>query len=240
MLQTLLDIIYPPRCPICDDIIIPKGNKVCPSCKTKPIYIKEPRCKKCSKPIEREEQEYCSDCERKSFYYDQGFAVWIYDKTMKSSVSNFKYHGRKEYADFYVDEILREYENLLRKLSVDAIVPIPIHRSRYLDRGYNQADILARGIGKALKLPVVSDLLIRNKKTLPQKGLSDKERLRNLVEAFEYNKRLVSYYKEPLSKILLVDDIYTTGATMEACAKVLKSHGVNEVYFIVLCIGKGY
>jgi predicted amidophosphoribosyltransferase len=82
--------------------------------------------------------------------------------------------------------------------------------------------------------------LLRNKKTLPQKGLSDKERLRNLTEAFEVNHRLTLNYREPLSRILLVDDIYTTGATIEACSKVLKSCGIGEVYFIVLCIGKGY
>jgi predicted amidophosphoribosyltransferase len=144
VLQTLLDIIYPPRCPICDDIIVPKGNKICPGCRDFPIYIKEPRCKKCSKPVEWEEQEYCSDCERKNFSFDKGFAVWVYDKTMKSSVSYFKYHGRKEYAGFYVSEMLRGYEKQLRKLSLDAIVPVPIHRSRYLDRGYNQADLMLR------------------------------------------------------------------------------------------------
>jgi ComF family protein len=240
VLQTLLNMIYPPRCPICDDIIIPKGNMACPACKKKPSYIQEPRCKKCSKPIEREEQEYCNDCLRKNYSFDQGYAVWIYDKTMKGSISKFKYHGRKEYVSYYIDEMLQGYQKQLLNLALDVIVPVPIHRSRHLERGYNQAELLAQGIGKALKLPVLSELLLRNKKTLPQKGLSDKERLKNLEQAFEFNDKLAMNYQGSISRVLLVDDIYTTGATIEACSKLLRRHGIHEVYFIVLCIGKGY
>lgn len=195
---------------------------------------------KCGKPLEVEEKEYCSDCERKNYHFDKGYAVWQYNESMKHSIAGFKYHSRKEYAKFYVDELVSLYENNIRKISPDAIVPIPIHRSKYLERGYNQADILAKGIGKEMEIPVISDLLIRNKKTLPQKKLSDIERLRNLSEAFQYNDKAADNYKKQLTKVLLVDDIYTTGSTMEACSNVLKSNGIHEVYFIVLCIGKGF
>ena len=240
MLQTLLELIYPTRCPVCGEIVLPRGELVCPGCMEKLEYISEPRCKRCSKPIEREEQEYCSDCERRTFHYTKGFALWVYDEGMKLSISNFKYKGRKEYAGFYIHEILKYYESRLLDLLPDAVVPIPIHKSKLAERGYNQADLLARGIGQRLELPVLSDLLIRNRKTMPQKNLSDKERLRNLTEAFEINKKLLQTYSKPLSKVLLVDDIYTTGSTIEACTNVLRSQGITEVYFIVLCIGKGY
>ncbi len=219
-------------------IVTPKGEKICTACKEKLQYIKEPRCKKCSKPIELNEKEYCSDCGRKNFHFEKGFAVWVYDDAMKHSIANFKYHSKKEYAKFYVQEMIRLYGANIEKLAPDVIVPIPIHRSKYLERGYNQADILARGIGKELRIPVLSQLLIRNKKTLPQKKLSDKERLRNLQGAFQYNDKATTQNK--ITKVLLVDDIYTTGSTIEACTNVLKSHGVNEVYFIILCIGKGF
>lgn len=240
MFQTILDIIYPVRCPICGEIVIPKGNKVCKDCKNKLPYISEPRCKKCSKPIEHEEKEYCSDCQRKNFHFDKGYAVWVYDEAMKHSVSNFKYHSKKEYAKFYTQEMVGLYGDRIKKLSPDLIVPIPIHRSKYLERGYNQADILACGIGKELGIPVLSNLLVRTKKTLPQKKLSDKERLRNLQEAFQFNENAANFYHKKISKVLLVDDIYTTGSTIEACANVLKSQGTKEIYFIVLCIGKGF
>ncbi|MGB4657663.1 MAG: ComF family protein [Mobilitalea sp.] len=240
MVQTILDIIYPVRCPICNEIVIPKGTKICSFCKEKLRYIKEPRCKKCSKPIEFDEIEYCSDCKRKDFHFNKGYAVWVYDDAMKHSISNFKYHNKKEYAKFYVQEIVEYYSGYIKKISPDVIVPIPIHRSKYLERGYNQTEILALGIGKAFGIPVLSHLLIRNKKTLPQKQLSDKERLRNLMEAFSYNDKLVSTYHEKIKKVLLIDDIYTTGSTIEACTNVLKVNGIDEVFFVVLCIGQGY
>lgn len=240
MFQRILDIIYPVRCPVCKEIVIPKGDRICPACREKLPYINEPRCMKCSKPIEQEEKEYCSDCERKDYHYDRGYAVWIYNDLMRESIADYKYRSRKENARFYIDEILRIYGRHISKLSPDILVPVPLHRSKYLERGYNQADILARGIGKELDIPVISNLLNRIKKTTPQKKLSDKERLRNLLEAFQFNEKAAADYRLKINRVLLVDDIYTTGSTVEACANVLKSHGVSEVYFIVLCIGKGF
>lgn len=237
MLQAILDMVYPVRCPICGEIVLPKSRMICKVCQDKLIYIEEPRCKKCSKPVEHEEQEYCRDCLRKNYHYDKGFAVWVYDNAMRHSIANFKYHGRKEYAKFYTREVIRLYKEQILKLSPDVIIPVPLHRSKYRERGYNQAQLLASGIGKELKIPVITQVLIRDKKTLPQKKLSDKERLRNLSEAFQWNEKAACRYQEKITKVLLIDDIYTTGSTIEACSRVLQSAGVSQVYFIVLCIG---
>jgi ComF family protein len=240
LFQTLLDLLYPVRCPVCGEIIIPKEQMICKGCKDQLIYVGEPLCKRCGKPIEDEEKEYCSDCERKKFHYKRGFAVWVYDDAMRNSIAAYKYHSKKEYSKFYVHEMLRLYKELLQKLELDAIIPVPIHRSKYLERGYNQAELLAKGIGVGLRVPVLTKLLVRNRKTLPQKKLSDKERLKNLSEAFSVNKQFMNTEITSIKKVLLVDDIYTTGSTVEACSSLLKSHGIDEVYFIVLCIGKGY
>jgi ComF family protein len=225
---------------VCGDIVIPKGERICRPCRKKLDYIKEPRCKKCSKPIEQEEKEYCSDCERRNFQFVKGFSVWVYDDLMKHSISEYKYHNKKEYAAFYIQEMSRIYGGILKKLSFDAIVPVPLHWSKYLKRSYNQADILARGLGKELGVPVLSKILIRNKKTLPQKQLSDKERLRNLREAFGFNQKVSIKFGNQWNRVLLVDDIFTTGSTIDACTNVLKANGISEVYFITLCIGKGF
>jgi ComF family protein len=233
-------MIYPVRCPICGEIVIPKGERICRPCKEKLPYILGPRCLKCSKPIEDEEKEYCSDCNHKNLQFLKGYSVWIYDKQMKHSIAEFKYHSKKEYAKFYIQEMVTHYGDIIKKLSIDAIVPIPVHRSKYLERGYNQAEILACGLGKELNLPVLSGLLLRNKKTLPQKQLSDKERLSNLREAFGFNHKESDRYLKKIDRVLLVDDIFTTGSTIEACANVLKSNGIHDIYFITLCIGKGF
>lgn len=236
----LLDIIYPARCPFCNEIVVPKGNRVCPACLTKLPYINEPRCVKCSKPVENEEAEYCSDCSRKGYHYERGFALWLYDDMMRHSIADFKYHSRKDNAVFYTDEIIRLYGQTIKAISPDVIVPVPIHRSKYLERGYNQAQILAALLGRNLNIPVLSELLLRSRKTMPQKKLSDKERLKNLSEAFCFHTETSLDYNKPIYRVLLVDDIYTTGSTIEACTNILKANGVAEVYFVVLCIGKGF
>lgn len=239
-LDKIIDLIYPVRCPFCNEIVIPKGKRVCPACMEKLPYINEPRCMKCSKPIENEEAEYCSDCSRKAYHYDRGYAIWIYNDIMKRSIANFKYRSRKDNAVFYVNEIIRLYGNTIKALSPDVIVPVPIHHSKYLERGYNQAQILALPIGRELNIPVLPGLLLRSKKTMPQKKLSDKERLRNLSEAFSYNAKAAFEYNKPIQRVLLVDDIYTTGSTIEACTNILKANGISKVFFIVLCIGEGF
>lgn len=239
MIKELLDFIYPRRCPICGDIVVPKDEKACIDCKPLLQIIKEPRCKKCSKPIDNDEKEYCFDCETKHFHYKKGYALWVYDKRMRKSIADFKYHNRKEYSDFYVEEILKHYSLSLIEMGVDALIPIPIHRSKLKTRGYNQAQILASKLGKELDILVINDLLIRDKRTLPQKGLNDKERLKNLIQAFSLDKEKHKTYND-INKVVLVDDIYTTGSTIEACTNILQQNGVMEVYYISLCIGKGF
>jgi ComF family protein len=233
-------MLYPVRCPVCGDIVIPNDRRICFSCENKLQIISEPRCKKCSKPIEQDQSEYCNDCERKNYHFEYGYSLWAYDSVMKKSISDFKYRFKKEHAKYYINEVIKQYGKTINQLAPDAIIPVPIHKSKYRERGYNQAEILAKGIGRELNIPVLPHLLIRNKKTLPQKQLSDKQRLKNLQEAFIFNNISASDYPRRLERLLLVDDIYTTGSTIEACTNVLLSNGVNYVYFITLCIGKGF
>jgi len=240
LLQTVLDFIYPRRCPICGDIAIPRGELACEECRSVLKAISEPRCKKCSKPIENEEKEYCLDCETKKHHYTKGFALWIYDSVMKKSLADFKFHGRQEYAAFYAEEFIKYYEQSFKQLALDVLVPIPIHKQKQLERGYNQAEILAKELGKKLNITVLSRLLQRDKNTLPQNKLNNKERLRNLEKAFSISQKELEAYSMPIKKVMLVDDIYTTGSTMEACTNILLKSGVEEVYFFSVCIGKGF
>ncbi len=240
MLESIVTILYPRRCPICGEIVKPRGQLVCPPCKLKLKPIEEPRCKKCSKPIESEEREYCHDCETKNHHYSKGYAMWVYDSSMKKSIADFKFHGRREYSDFYIDEIIKHYGNEIKSMAPEVLVPIPIHKSKLMQRGYNQADILAKGIGKKLNITVLSHLLQRDKKTLPQKLLNDKERLKNLEKAFTYSAEESNKILKPIHKVMLIDDIYTTGSTIEACSNILLQNGIEEVYFLSICIGKGY
>ena len=129
------------------------------------------------------------------------------------------------------------YRSILQALQIDVIIPVPIYKQRRRERGFNQAELLAKELGKQLGLPVCTDYLLRIKKTKPQKELNAKERKKNLQQAFSCNKKRK---KEAITwkRILLVDDIYTTGSTLDACATVLSLSGAKKVYGICVCIGK--
>lgn len=235
--QSVTHLVYPRRCPICEGILAPKDKYVHNDCRSQLVFIKQPRCMRCGKAIEHQEQEFCFDCSNRSFHYIKGFPCIKYDKRMSKSISSFKYKGKKEYADFYIDELLSEYEELFCDIAFDVLLPIPIHVSKYKERGFNQAELIADGIAQRIHVPVEPKLLIRNRKTLPQKELNDKERLKNLEQAFELNPDLTL---ENYQRVLLVDDIYTTGSTIEACARLLTDAGIKEIFYTSICIGQGY
>ena len=232
--EALISIFFPRRCPVCDEVIA-YGEKICKTCAGKVIYIKEPACKKCGKQLENERQEYCGDCSRKRHYYEQGKAVFSYQKDMKLSMYRFKYANRREYADFFAEEALKRYGGWLLRHGIEVIVPVSMYAAKKRSRGYNQAEVFAQALGRACGIPVEKKLVIRVRNTMPQKSLNDKQRKDNLKGAFQVRTNIVKY-----SKILLVDDIYTTGATVDAIAELLKKSGAKEVCFLSICVGEGY
>lgn len=234
----IIELLYPRRCPICEKIVLPKGNLVCKTCYEELPLVTEPYCMKCGKSLEQEEREYCFDCQKREFSYEYGFGLWMYDKKMQKSMAAFKYRHKRENCDFYVQELVKEYESRIHRMQVDAIVPVPMYRNKMRMRGYNQAELLARGLGEALGIEVEPNLLLRTKNTIPQKKLNVQDRMKNLAYAFTINNEIKNHYRN--KNILLIDDIYTTGSTIEVCSKMLRLNGVSKVYYISLCIGKGY
>ncbi len=217
--------------------IIPNTRKtgyICPQCKKDLPYVKPPFCLRCGKHIEAEDQEYCSDCKKRPKSFCQGFPVFAYEGKIKDSVLMFKYKNKREFAQYYAGEIITHYGNVLKTLGLDGVIPVPVHASRYRRRGYNQAELLASVLAKELSLPIYASELIRTENTHVQKELNDSERYANLKNAFKRRQDGVK-----LKKVLLVDDIYTSGATIEACTHVLKKTGVDQVYYTSICIGQG-
>lgn len=185
--------------------------------------------------MEEERREYCYDCEKTRHAYAQGKSVWNYRGDIKQSIYRFKDGGRREYAVFYAKESARLYGDWIKNKDIEAILPIPIHKNRKKKRGYNQAQIYARELGKLLKLPVDAVTLIRVVDTVPQKKLDDRQRKNNLKKALKIKSDSVQW-----KKVLLVDDIYTTGSTVDAAASALREAGVEEIYVLTIAIGKGY
>lgn len=233
----IIDLIYPRRCPVCQDIVGSKGagDLICRECREKLPYIQGPRCMTCGKGLEQEEAEYCEDCSRIPKHYRKGFPLFYYTTPVKEGVTAFKYHNRREYAEFYGEELWNGFGKEFQRLELDGILPVPLHRHKLKSRGYNQAELLAQQIGRRLQVPVYKNLLTRVVDTVPQKELNDKERLNNLKRAFLFRENKVK-----LNRVLLIDDIYTTGATIEACTSVLMQAGIEVVYYTSVCIGKGF
>ena len=227
-------LLFPRRCPVCHDVVEDPGELACDICRTRLIRVRDPFCQKCGKPLRVEEEEYCADCSRKRHFYDKGRAAFAYDQWMRESIAKYKYGGRREYAEFYAEEILLACVREIVRWKAEVLIPIPLHPSRRRKRGYNQAELLAAKLSEKSGIPMDADYLLRSKKTRAQKELSDRERLENLKNAFSVRKK-----KVPYQRIILVDDIYTTGSTMDEAARILKENGAEFIYFLCISVGRG-
>lgn len=230
---TIKELLFPRRCPVCDRPVKPAGALICRECEKKLSYVEEPVCMKCGKALRRKEQEYCFDCAHKKQEYDRGISLYHYG-SIRKTVYRFKYGGRQEYAAFLGGEMARRLGGQILAWKPDALVPVPLHKKRLQKRGYNQALLLARQLGGQLGVPVAEDWILRVKNTVPQKLLDGRERQNNLKKAFIIGKNDVK-----LNTIVIIDDIYTTGSTVNEIALLCRQHGVKRVYFAALSIGSG-
>ena len=175
--------------------------------------------------------------------YYRGAASFRY-RSISGSLYRFKYEGRREYADYYAREMTRTLDSFLAELggghtpqigghTPQILVPVPCSAQRMRKRGYNQAAILARKMAEKSGIPIAEDALSRPADTRAMRNMSASERQKNLKKAFHAYGNSVR-----LKSIMLIDDIYTTGATIDACAGALLEAGAKEVSFLTLAIGE--
>lgn len=233
MFNILLDGLFPARCVVCDAVLTMGMHGICADCSSTITPIHEPYCMACGKQLTQDGQIYCKDCNDRSRFFRRGRAFCVYDDPMKKSMYRFKYDGRREYAEYYASCMADAFGEWLKSLSPDALIPIPIHESRKRKRGYNQAELLAESLSKSLGIPCQNHILKRLSATKKQKELSVSERENNLKKAFKTTRNDVE-----LNTAILIDDIYTTGATIDAAAAALVHAGVRDVYFATMCVGR--
>lgn len=204
----------------------------------------------------------CNDCRSTLHPYDSGRAVFVYEGAMKQSIYRFKYANRRRYADAYRDVTLQhpEVSQWLRQINgggfqtedsspvsqgigkgdslqaqpLDLILPIPMYRGKQRIRGYNQAGEFGRALGHGMGVPCDEHVVERVIDTPALKTMTPQQRHQALIQAFQYKKSGVK-----LNKILLVDDIYTTGTTVDAVARILRDMGAREIYVLCIAIGRG-
>ena len=258
--QIAEELVFPRRCPVCDRPVRPFGALICPDCEPMLHRVKEPVCHRCGKPLRSKADQFCADCLRIPHIFDRGCAVFTYHSAA-GGIFRFKYGGRREYSAYYGRCMAQRLRELCAELSAadrqagkwypagaaladrtpprmvfDMLVPVPVSSRRYRKRGYNQAALLAGEISRDTGIPVREDLLQRTADTLPMKNMGFADRQNNLKKAFHCSGNDVK-----LSSIMLIDDIYTPGATVDACAQALYRRGAARVCFLTLAIGEdGY
>ncbi len=230
--QNIIDFVFPPACPYCDKTI-DSHNLFCQECFKKISFIERSICHWCGKPlfledISQTEKMLCPDCMNKRPVYDLARAVFIYDNFSKISILKFKYADKMEYSYQFVNLMQRAGRDLFDK--TDLIIPVPMHWKRRLRRYYNQADVLGKLLAKRVHIPYSSKILFRSRYTSPQENKSFNERKHNVKDAFCVRKNTLIKGKN----ILLIDDVFTTGATVNNCAKALKKAGAKAVYVLTI------
>ncbi|MBO7514587.1 MAG: ComF family protein [Lachnospiraceae bacterium] len=237
--EAVMQLIWPRRCPVCFDIVSKAGNLhgglCCNTCYPKIRFVGGATCLKCGAMLIREEDEYCPECRSKERNFVQGIALMDYTcEAAAHLLWKLKYENGREFADFLTEEMVSRYGARIQSWQAEVILPVPIHKSKKRERGYNQAEVLAKKLGGKLGIPVDPKALVRVKKTVAQKKLNLQERLDNLQGAFAATDRAKAY-----RRVILLDDIFTTGSTAHVCVSQLLKKGVQEVYLVNYSIGRG-
>jgi len=205
--RTILDFLYPPRCPICDAFI-------------------------------KDDVDVCSDCELsfvrigvalnfphiRNLQFDACYAPFIYEGRIKDAIHGFKYAARLDRERFFSDEIRAN----IADLSFDVVVPVPMHGSKLRRRGFNQSALLARRIAKDMRKKFDRSSLIKLSDVHPQVGLERNDRIKNVKGSFAIAEKSVGIFRD--KAVLIVDDVITTGATVNECARIIKRDGAKLVY----------
>ena len=227
-----LDLVMPPRCMACG-VEVDRAGALCAPCWGRVSFIAAPHCACCGLPFDYDpggEAALCGACIAKPPRFDRCRSVFAYDETTRPLILGFKHGDRTDNAPGLAQWLARAGGELLR--DVDLIVPVPLHRWRLFRRRFNQSALLAAHLGRLSGRVVAPDLLVRRRATARQGGLTRKGRARNVAGAFTPHPAHAGQING--ARILLIDDVFTTGATVGECARVLRRAGAVRVDVLTL------
>lgn len=220
--NALLDLLYPSRCVACRRV----GDRFCAACQSRIERILPPICDRCGRPLVSSFTKECPYCKKLPLQIDGTRATAFFEGNLRTAIHALKYNHQPELAE-PLGQMLNEYLTA-HPLPVDLLIPVPLHQERELARGYNQSHLLARVLSQAHTLPLENDVLTRVRATRPQVELDAVTRRENVHDAFTATDRIAG------ARVLLIDDVCTTGATMEACGAALKAHGAKSVWGLAI------
>lgn len=233
--EAALDILYPKdiECAVCAGKLDNSAMLgVCGWCMDLLPLIIGPFCEKCGKP-KRNENEHCAECDGIKIHFEQALSVFEYTASIQRLIYRLKYR-REQYLSSVLGGFLAKRLKEQKGWDYSALVAVPLHKKRQRERGFNQSVLLASEISLKLDVPVLRDVLVRTKETSVQAGLGRHERFANLRQAFSVNGRSGFEGK----KVVLVDDIFTTGSTVNECSRVLIEAGAEKVYVLTVATGR--
>jgi len=232
-LSGILDLVYPRHCAGCGKSLHDEdGDCLCGSCRESIRFIGQERCPRCATPVGpyAMTEGDCLACRKMHLRFRSAIAVAQYEGAARELIHQFKYRRSEVVADTLAGMMLPRLADEPALKKVTLIVPVPLSFVRYMERGFNQSELLARRVGQHLGVKVSAWNLKRVRNTASQAHLPANDRLTNVADAFAVRRR-----SEVAGQIvLLVDDVMTTGATASECAKALKAAGAKDVHVLVM------
>lgn len=230
----IIDFIFPPRCIVSGDVVDQQGM-LSPQAWGELNFITDPQCNRCGFPFdfdtgEVREGNICGVCMKSPPVFDKARSALVYDDASRDIVLAFKHADQTQVVPSFIPWLNRAGEEILAK--ADYLVPVPLHRWRILKRRFNQSALIAQYLSDEIKTPCLLDILLRTRSTETQGHLQADQRKKNVRNAFQINPKCAGSIKN--KHIVLIDDVYTTGATVSECAKVLLKNGAASVNVLTL------
>jgi ComF family protein len=230
--STLFQFFLPPQCPCCEKFLEEGQQGLCSNCLSEIRWIEPPFCSICGIPFISKEVENhpCGACVTHRKYFTMARALGAYEGSLREAIHRWKYEGKTYLTPFFAEWMEEGLNRYWGPHSLDLLIPAPLHPQRLRERGFNQALLLVKELSRRTGIPYRKTILQKKKPTIPQVNLSGTEREKGLRGAFQ-----VIGKEELLGKsVLLVDDVYTTGATVNECSKVLLRGGAERVNVLTL------
>jgi ComF family protein len=230
--STLIQFLLPPQCPCCEKFLKEDQQGFCSKCLSEVRWIEPPFCTVCGVPfISREAENHpCGGCLTRRKYFTMARALGAYEGSLQEAIHRWKYRGKTYLTPFFAQWMAEGLNRYWEPDAFDLLVPVPLHPQRLRERGFNQVLLLVKEISVRTGIPYEKKILQKKRPTTPQVALSGMERERALRGAFHV------IGKEGLTgrSVLLIDDVYTTGATVNECSKVLRRGGAKRVDVLTL------